>query len=1180
MKTTRDAGDHVRVCCRVRPLNANEKQMYKDLCVDYPGKTTDRIECSTHGASETGTTTTATTTATAGAFTSDTTASAERHSFTFSRVFRPEAGQADVYDHVARPIVADVMAGYNGTIFMYGQTGSGKTHTMFGDMKGGAWTAAAVKGGNGGEEAAPSSSTRPSTVMLPAEYQNEEEGSVEMGGADQQQHDDGSATNSDVEDENEEEDDDDFEEGQNEEAVQLPSAASGSSFCRTGATVTPLGELRQINTLQSSAGMAAFRAKSTAKAARPSLTPSSAAQRKLPRAHHTSTQQQQQQRRHRAAVAKDTLSGVIPRAVQDIFKAIADADPSTEFDVQMFFVEVYMEQIRDLLVPASAAGGGSATTNSRRPARKLQLREDVSTNSFYIDGCRMPHVSSAREVLQLVKTGLKHRATSATAMNETSSRSHCLLNLTVKSVNHTQCVSMVGKLYLVDLAGSEKVGKTNATGLRLEEAKLINKSLSTLGMVINSLTDHSATHTPYRNSVLTKILKDSLGGNSHTALVICCSPSPYNAQETLSTLRFGARAKAIENNAVVNRELTAAQLKRMLDSAKDEIERLHSKLRLLTGGDKASGKGGSGSSGSSSGVNTALYDSYAALNALSAGSAPEDGRLDVPPPSTRKLSSASTASTLTASGQHGATAEEASRVSALLEERASEQARLLQLRAEVAQLQDNAASAQETIAALQEERDNYVDRLRSFHDEIQVWEAAHHEAQRRAATQAALLQQCTLLLHTQASEIRDLTAALKSYAAPLAEARAAVDSLNACVFGPDVPCPRRRTLITAEETITAAAAAVEEEEEKSCNAVRAASEMNAFRPSTCSPVPEPQSPNPRRQLEAEMGDVSIVLPQTSRSQQLQGPHTEGRLSGASLGLSPALAAAQEWLSRAASVEPHRREGSRCSADHSHSPRSSVQAQCVLRLEEQLASLSAAHATLQQEHRNALAELQSKQRILDMRRGRLENVTEELRQACSTNEELRACLEKERRAVRAPLEMARNDANYWRRRYEEMTSRREGPPPQSLPRPSELARGSLRFHLPPSGSDMGEGVSSNTNSGGGNVPSGTGEERHGASASAASFAATAARARLSFPGTPSRATTSCRGSGEDILLSLSSHSTPLRAYASFPHVAPLSARPSVAEGGKTTVAFAENRAMSPLRPRSSSRSVSPSAGSKL
>ena len=133
-------------------------------------------------------------------------------------------------------------------------------------------------------------------------------------------------------------------------------------------------------------------------------------------------------------------------------------------------------------------------------------------------------------------------------------------------------------MYLVDLAGSEKVGKTGAEGKRLDEAKNINKSLSTLGLVIFSLTDGKSTHVPYRDSKLTRVLQDSLGGNSKTSLIITCSPASYNEQETLSTLRFGVRAKAVKNKPKVNKEHSIAELKLLLNQANEIISKKESRI--------------------------------------------------------------------------------------------------------------------------------------------------------------------------------------------------------------------------------------------------------------------------------------------------------------------------------------------------------------------------------------------------------------------------------------------------------------------------------------------------------------------------------------------------------------------------------------------------------------------------
>ena len=137
------------------------------------------------------------------------------------------------------------------------------------------------------------------------------------------------------------------------------------------------------------------------------------------------------------------------------------------------------------------------------------------------------------------------------------------------------------QLYLVDLAGSEKISKTGATGHTLEEAKIINKSLTTLGRVINNLTDGKSTHVPYRESKLTRVLQESLGGNSKTCLIITCSPSIYNESETLSTLRFGERAKKIKNKPKINKEITVAELQKLVERLKENLKQANARINQL-----------------------------------------------------------------------------------------------------------------------------------------------------------------------------------------------------------------------------------------------------------------------------------------------------------------------------------------------------------------------------------------------------------------------------------------------------------------------------------------------------------------------------------------------------------------------------------------------------------------------
>jgi len=138
--------------------------------------------------------------------------------------------------------------------------------------------------------------------------------------------------------------------------------------------------------------------------------------------------------------------------------------------------------------------------------------------------------------MKWIKKGNSNRIVASHNMNRVSSRSHCIIQINIEQTSRIESNSLYGKLFLVDLAGSERIGKTGAEGTRLEEAKHINKSLTTLGIVINSLTGEKKGHIPYRSSVLTFILQDSLGGNAKTTLVIACSPSNDNVDETLSSL--------------------------------------------------------------------------------------------------------------------------------------------------------------------------------------------------------------------------------------------------------------------------------------------------------------------------------------------------------------------------------------------------------------------------------------------------------------------------------------------------------------------------------------------------------------------------------------------------------------------------------------------------------------------
>ncbi|XP_073676339.1 kinesin-like protein KIF3A [Garra rufa] len=270
------------------------------------------------------------------------------------------------------------------------------------------------------------------------------------------------------------------------------------------------------------------------------------------------------------------LRGIIPNSFAHVFGHIAKAEGDTRFLVRVSYLEIYNEEVRDLL--------------GKDQMQRLEVKERPDVG-VYIKDLSGYVVNNADDMDRIMTLGHKNRSVGATNMNEHSSRSHAIFTITIecseKGVDGNQHVRM-GKLHLVDLAGSERQGKTGATGQRLKEATKINLSLSTLGNVISALVDGKSTHVPYRNSKLTRLLQDSLGGNSKTMMCANIGPADYNYDETISTLRYANRAKNIKNKARINEDPKDALLRQF----QKEIEELKKKLEE---GEEISGSDGSGS---------------------------------------------------------------------------------------------------------------------------------------------------------------------------------------------------------------------------------------------------------------------------------------------------------------------------------------------------------------------------------------------------------------------------------------------------------------------------------------------------------------------------------------------------------------------------------------------------------
>lgn len=282
--------------------------------------------------------------------------------------------------------------------------------------------------------------------------------------------------------------------------------------------------------------------------------------------------------------------GLIPRTCRGLFERIdGEQNSAITYKVHVSYFEIYNEHVKDLLTPKTSS------------PNYLKIRESKS-DGVYVQNLTDEPVRCYEDIQRLMKVGDMNRTTASTKMNDTSSRSHAVFTLTLKQIQHDlssdSTIERLARMRLVDLAGSERAGRTEATGQRLREGSNINQSLTTLGRVIAALSDpkrQSALRgsmnpnqtrrrvemVPYRDSVLTWLLKDSLGGNSKTAMVACISPTDY--EETLSTLRYADQAKRIRTKAHVNQDaVSAAERDAKIVEMQETIKNLQMSVNAAT----------------------------------------------------------------------------------------------------------------------------------------------------------------------------------------------------------------------------------------------------------------------------------------------------------------------------------------------------------------------------------------------------------------------------------------------------------------------------------------------------------------------------------------------------------------------------------------------------------------------
>lgn len=292
--------------------------------------------------------------------------------------------------------------------------------------------------------------------------------------------------------------------------------------------------------------------------------------------------------------SEESALGIVPRAMYQIFDEIEKRKKEYEetnqlpyeFQVKAQFLELYNEEIIDLL-------DENHHINRHTTASNKQIKIVQENDSVSIVGATSRLVNSVSEAFECLRSGASSRTTASTQMNTHSSRSHAIFTLSIDQSRVTQNApdveTLSAKFHFVDLAGSERLKRTGATGTRAKEGISINTGLLCLGNVISALGDKSRkiTHVPYRDSKLTRLLQDSLGGNSQTVMIACVSPSDRDATETLSTLRYANRARNIKNKVSVNQDTssnTIAILRKEIESLKAELAEYKQGTRAIGSG--------------------------------------------------------------------------------------------------------------------------------------------------------------------------------------------------------------------------------------------------------------------------------------------------------------------------------------------------------------------------------------------------------------------------------------------------------------------------------------------------------------------------------------------------------------------------------------------------------------------